>query len=248
MFRLEGKTALITGASKGIGREIARTFAASGAGVGAGGAQPSRSSKPWRRKSAKPAARPGPWPSTYPSRSLWAEQLAALPEEVGDLDIVVNNAGITRDGLFARMSVEQFRGGVARHLVGAFAVSRELLRGMMRKRWGRILFISSVVGLMGNPGQANYAASKAGLVGMSKSLAKEIGSRNITVNVVAPGFIETAMTMLWAIGSRSNSPRPSCCAASVRPRTSPPLLFFWPARRRATSPARYSTSPGELYI
>jgi 3-oxoacyl-[acyl-carrier protein] reductase len=107
---------------------------------------------------------------------------------------VVNNAGITADNLLARMSLEDFEKVLRTNLTGAYAVTKELLRGMMRRRWGRIISVSSVVGLMGNPGQANYAASKAGMIGFSKSLARELGSRAITVNVVAPGYIETAMT------------------------------------------------------
>ena len=122
------------------------------------------------------------------------EQLAAWPEGAEEPDIVVNNAGITRDGLFARMGLEQFEEVLRTNLTGSFAVTREFVRGMMRRRWGRIIFVSSVVGLMGNSGQTNYAASKAGLMGMAKSLARELGSRGITVNVVAPGFIETPMT------------------------------------------------------
>ena len=127
-----------------------------------------------------------------------AEEAAAMVREVerqlGPIDILVNNAGITGDNLLARMSLEQWRGVIDTNLTGAFAVTREVVRGMMRRRWGRIVTVSSVIGLMGNAGQANYAAAKAGLIGFSKSLARELASRNITANVVAPGFIETAMT------------------------------------------------------
>ena len=121
-------------------------------------------------------------------------QIESLPEEWANIGILVNNAGVTRDGLFARMSVEQWKTVIDTNLTGSFAVTRGLIRGMMRQRFGRVVFVSSVVGLMGNTGQVNYSASKAGLVGMAKSLAREFGSRNINVNVLAPGFIETAMT------------------------------------------------------
>lgn len=123
-----------------------------------------------------------------------ASQLQQLPARYAAVDIVVNNAGITRDALMARMSLEEWNEVLATNLTGSFAVTREFVRGMMRKRWGRFVFVSSVVGLMGNVGQANYGASKAGMIGFAKSLARELGSRNITANVVAPGFIETAMT------------------------------------------------------
>jgi len=127
-------------------------------------------------------------PADVPAR------LAALPPEWAEVEVLVNNAGITDDGLFARMTLEQWEGVLTTNLTGAFAVARELIRGMMRRRWGRIINVSSVVGMMGNPGQTNYAASKAGLIGFAKALARELGSRNITVNVVAPGYIVTAMT------------------------------------------------------
>jgi 3-oxoacyl-[acyl-carrier protein] reductase len=117
-----------------------------------------------------------------------------LGAEWGEIEILVNNAGVTADGLLARMSLEQWQKVIDTNLTGAFAVTRELVRGMLRRRYGRIVTISSVVGLMGNAGQANYAAAKAGLIGFSKSLARELASRNVTVNVVAPGFVETAMT------------------------------------------------------
>jgi 3-oxoacyl-[acyl-carrier protein] reductase len=122
------------------------------------------------------------------------DQIATLPEEFSDIGILVNNAGITDDTLLARMKLEQWERVLTTNLTGAFAVTKSVLRGMVRQRWGRIISVSSVVGMMGNPGQANYAASKAGLIGFSKSVAKELGSRSITCNVVAPGFIETAMT------------------------------------------------------
>lgn len=123
-----------------------------------------------------------------------AERLKSLPEPFDAIDILVNNAGITDDGLMARMKLDQWERVLATNLTGTFAVTKAVLRGMMRQRWGRVISISSVVGMMGNPGQANYAASKAGLIGFTKALAKEFGSRSITCNVVAPGFIETAMT------------------------------------------------------
>jgi 3-oxoacyl-[acyl-carrier protein] reductase len=120
--------------------------------------------------------------------------LKSLPEEFAAVDILVNNAGITADNLLARMSLEDWERVLRTNLTGAFALTKEVIRGMMRRRWGRIINISSVVGLMGNAGQANYAAAKAGLLGFTKSLARELGSRSITVNVVAPGYVQTAMT------------------------------------------------------
>jgi 3-oxoacyl-[acyl-carrier protein] reductase len=167
MFRLDGKIALVTGASQGLGRAAALKLAGQGAAVVVAARQ---------KPEAVPAA------------------LAGLPADFAGVDILVNNAGITRDGLFMRMSLEQWREVIDTNLTGSFAVTRELIRGMMKKRAGRVIFVSSVIGLMGNAGQANYAAAKAGMIGLAKSLARELGSRSITVNVVAPGFIETAMT------------------------------------------------------
>ncbi|HEX9733938.1 MAG TPA: 3-oxoacyl-[acyl-carrier-protein] reductase [Thermoanaerobaculia bacterium] len=193
MFRLDGKTALVTGASQGIGEAVARRLAGQGARVivAARGLA--------RLEEVAAAIRAGggealPLPLDLSRPAAVGEQLAALPEDWKAIDVVVNNAGITRDALFARMSLEQWEEVLRVNLTGAYAVTRELVRGMMRRRWGRIVFVSSVVGLMGNAGQANYAASKAGLIGLAKSLAHELGGRNVTANVVAPGFVETAMT------------------------------------------------------
>jgi 3-oxoacyl-[acyl-carrier protein] reductase len=122
------------------------------------------------------------------------ERIAELPKEFSDIDILVHNAGITADNLLLRMSLEEWRRVLDTNLTGTFVLTKALVRGMMRRRWGRIVTISSVVGLMGNAGQANYAAAKAGLIGFTKSLAKELASRGVTANVVAPGYVETAMT------------------------------------------------------
>ena len=193
MFRLDGKTALVTGASQGIGRAVAALLAKQGARV----VVAARSHDKLESLTAEIAAAGGHAhalvldlanPADVPAR------LGTLPADWAEIDVLVNNAGVTADGLFARMTLEQWERVLTTNLTGAFAVSRELIRGMMRKRWGRIVNVSSVVGLMGNPGQANYAASKAGLIGFTKALAREIGSRNVTVNVVAPGYIVTAMT------------------------------------------------------
>ncbi len=193
MFSLHGKTALITGASQGIGRAMARTFATQGARV----VLAARSLDKLESLAEEIRSADGdalPFSLDVSRAEAVAEQLRQLPEEYADVDILVNNAGITRDSLMARMNLEQWQAVLTTNLTGSFAVTREFVRPMMRKRWGRILFISSVVGLMGNIGQANYGASKAGLIGFSKSLARELGSRGITSNVVAPGFVETAMT------------------------------------------------------
>lgn len=201
MFRLDDKTALVTGASQGIGREIARSLADRGARVVAA----ARSEKKLESLCEEIGASGGesvPLVLDLGAADEVSDRVGSLPESWRGIDVLVNNAGVTEDGLLARMSLEQWQRVLAINLTGAFALTKEVVRGMMRKRWGRIISISSVVGLMGNPGQANYAASKAGLVGFSKSLAKELGSRGITCNVVAPGFIETAMTEDLADKSR----------------------------------------------
>ncbi len=193
MFRLDGKTALVTGASRGIGEAVARKLAAQGARVVLAARSVDR-----LEALAGEIAEAGGEAATLAldlSRpDQVPEAIGGLPEEWREIDVLVNNAGITADNLLARMSLDDFETVLRTNLTGAYAVTKELLRGMMRRRWGRIVSVSSVVGLMGNAGQANYAASKAGMIGFSKSLARELGSRSITVNVVAPGYIETDMT------------------------------------------------------
>ena len=190
MFDLTGKTALITGASGGIGGEIARALHAAGATVGLSGTR----TEPLEAL----AADLGDRAHVLPCNLSDPEAVAALPKQAADamggVDILVNNAGITRDNLFMRMSDDEWQSVIDVNLTATFKLCKGVLRGMMKARWGRIVNISSVVGATGNPGQGNYAAAKAGMVGMSKSLAYEVASRGITVNAVAPGFIETAMT------------------------------------------------------
>jgi 3-oxoacyl-[acyl-carrier protein] reductase len=191
MFDLTGKTALVTGASGGIGDAIARGLHAQGAAVVLSG---TRSDALEQLK-----ADLGDRAQVALCNLADAAAVEALPKAAeavigSPIDILVNNAGITRDNLFLRMKDEEWDQVLAVDLTSAFRLSRAVLRGMMKKRWGRIIAITSVVGVTGNPGQGNYAAAKAGLAGMTKSLAAEVASRNITVNCVAPGFIETAMT------------------------------------------------------
>jgi 3-oxoacyl-[acyl-carrier protein] reductase len=190
MFDLAGRTALITGASGGIGKAIALALHASGATVGLSGT----------RKDALEAladelgARAHVLPCDLSDREQTEKLVPAAEAALGGLDILVNNAGVTRDMLFMRLKDEDWETVLNVNLTSAFRLSRAALRGMMRKRHGRIIGITSVVGVTGNPGQGNYAASKAGMIGMSKSLAAEVASRGITVNCVAPGFIESPMT------------------------------------------------------
>jgi len=193
MFRLDGKTALVTGASQGIGEAVARRLADQGARV----VLAARNEEKLRRLAAEIDAGGGcarPLVLDVAQPETFGERLKSLPEDFAAVDILVNNAGITADNLLARMSLDDWERVLRTNLTGAFALTKEVLRGMMKKRWGRVINVSSVVGMMGNAGQANYAAAKAGLIGFSKSVARELGSRNITVNVVAPGYVQTAMT------------------------------------------------------
>ena len=190
MFDLTGKTALVTGASGGIGGAIAEALHAQGATVALSGTR--------RQPLDDLAAKLGDRVHVIPANLSVAEEVEQLAKEaeaqLGSLDILVNNAGLTRDGLVMRMKYEDWESVIDVNLTAAFRLCRAAVRGMMKRRHGRIINITSVVGVTGNPGQVNYCASKAGLIGMSKSLAQEVASRGITVNCIAPGFITSAMT------------------------------------------------------
>ncbi|SEN03312.1 3-oxoacyl-[acyl-carrier-protein] reductase [Pseudorhodobacter antarcticus] len=190
MFDMTGRNVLVTGASGGIGGEIARVLHGAGAVVALSGTR--------EGPLVALAAELGERAHVLTCDLSDAASVEALPKAaiaaMGSVDVLVNNAGITRDNLFMRMSDEEWASVLDVNLTSTFRLCRGVLRGMMKARWGRIVNISSIVGATGNPGQANYAASKAGMVGMSKSLAYEVASRGITVNCVAPGFIATAMT------------------------------------------------------
>src|SRR5213082_1408092 len=182
---MEGKSALVTGASRGIGRAIALELARAGASVVVG-------YRSGREEGEALAVEIG-------GRALRAdvsqpEDAARLVQESGDLDILVNNAGLTRDGVLARMSDDDWRAVIETNLSSVFYTCRAVTRGMMRRRAGAIVNVSSIVGVRGNWGQSNYAASKAGIIGFTKSLAQELGSRNVRANVVAPGYVKTQLT------------------------------------------------------
>ena len=190
MFDLTGKSALVTGASGGIGADIARALHAAGAAVGLSGTRV----EPLEALAAELGDRAHVLPCNLSNPEDVESLVKRAAEAMGAVDILVNNAGITKDGLAMRMSDDDWQAVIDVNLTAPFRLSRAAIRGMMKARWGRIINISSVVGRAGNAGQANYAASKGGLVALSKSLAEEVASRGITVNCVAPGFIETAMT------------------------------------------------------
>ncbi len=190
MFDLTGKSALVTGASGGIGAEIAKALHGAGATVALSGTRV----EPLEALAAELGGRAHVLPCNLSDAAAVTALPAQAVEAMGAVDILVNNAGITRDNLFMRMSDEEWSSVLEVNLTSTMRLCKGVIRGMMKARWGRIVNISSIVGATGNPGQANYAASKAGMVGMSKSLAYEVASRGITVNCVAPGFITTAMT------------------------------------------------------
>lgn len=190
MFDLSGKNALVTGATGGIGGAIAQALHAAGAVVAISGTRQER----LQELAGQLGDRVHMLPCDLRDRDA-VDALAGQAEEAtGQVDILVNNAGITQDNLFMRMKDEEWDDVIAVNLTSVFTLTRGVLRGMMRRRYGRIVNISSISAIIGNPGQPNYAASKAGVIGMTKSLAREVAARGITANCIAPGFIETAMT------------------------------------------------------
>lgn len=190
MLDLTGKKALVTGATGGLGGAIARALHAQGATVALSGTR----AEALAALAAELGERVEITPCNLADKDSVEALVPAAEEKLGGLDILVNNAGVTKDNLFLRLKDEDWDSVIAINLTAAFRLSRAAVKSMMRRRYGRIISIGSVVGTTGNPGQGNYAASKAGLIGMSKALAAEVASRNITVNVVAPGFIESPMT------------------------------------------------------
>lgn len=190
MFELKGKKALVTGATGGLGAEIARALHRQGACVALSGTRKEKLEGLAKELGDRTTILPCDLSNVESTQKLIAETEVAL----GGLDILVNNAGLTQDGLMLRMSDDQWGKVIEVNLNSAFRLSREAIKGMMKQRAGRIINITSIVGVTGNAGQANYAASKAGLIGLSKSLAAEVATRGITVNCIAPGFIESPMT------------------------------------------------------
>jgi 3-oxoacyl-[acyl-carrier protein] reductase len=190
MFDLTGKCALLTGATGGIGETIARILYQQGATIALSGTRAEK----LEALAAEIGSRVHVLPCDLRDRTQLGALVSQAESKMGQLDILVNNAGITRDNLFMRMKDEEWDEVIAVNLTSAFITCRAALRNMMRRRFGRIVNIASISGVLGNPGQGNYAASKAGMVGMTKSLAREVASRGITANCIAPGFIETPMT------------------------------------------------------
>ncbi|MFL5606360.1 MAG: 3-oxoacyl-[acyl-carrier-protein] reductase [Gemmatimonadaceae bacterium] len=197
---LTGRTALVTGSTRGIGRAIAETLAGAGARVAVVGRD--------QAKAAEAAAKVGGGAQGFGADVGDPASIVALVEGVekalGQIDILVNNAGLTRDNILFRIKDDDWDTVLDANLRGAFIAIRAASRGMIKRRWGRIINIASVVGITGNKGQANYAASKAGLIGLTKSVAKELGSRNVLVNAVAPGFIDTDMTAAMTPEARAS--------------------------------------------
>lgn len=190
MFQLSGRTALITGASGGIGSAIAKNLSQQGAHVILHGTRAGR----LEELASEIGTNVSVVTANLSDREAVGRLVSEAAKATGAIDILVNNAGITRDNLFMRMKDEEWDDVLEVNLTSSMLLCRSAIRAMMKARWGRIISISSIVGVTGNPGQTNYAASKAGMIGFSKSLAAEVASRGITVNVVAPGFIETPMT------------------------------------------------------
>lgn len=200
MFDLTGKCALITGASGGIGEAVATVLHSLGAVVALSGTR----REVLEELSRQLGGRAYVTPCDLSDRTAVATLVAEAEAAMGQVDILVNNAGLTRDNLALRIKEDHWDSVIEVNLTAGFTLARGVLRGMMKRRWGRIVGITSVVAVTGNPGQANYAASKAGMIGMSKSLAQEVATRDITVNCVAPGFITTAMTEGLAEGQRES--------------------------------------------
>jgi 3-oxoacyl-[acyl-carrier protein] reductase len=200
MFDISGKSALITGASGVIGSAIARYLYRQGAAVGLSGTRVDQLEYLAQELGVRACVLPG----DLSKKTIATELVHAAENVFGQVDILVNSAGMTRDNIAMRMRDEEFETVIDLNLIAAFRMVRAVIKGMIKRRWGRIINITSVVAFAGNPGQANYAASKGGLVGMTKSLAAELGSRNITVNCLAPGFVTSTMTSVISDSHRAS--------------------------------------------
>jgi 3-oxoacyl-[acyl-carrier protein] reductase len=200
---LTGRVALVTGSTRGIGRAIAGTLATAGARVAVTGRDQARADAAAQEIAEQSGVETRGYAADVSETAQAIALVEAVEKDFGQLDILVNNAGLTRDNLLIRLKDDDWDAVINANLRGAFATCRAASRGMMKRRYGRIINVASVVGLIGNKGQANYAASKAGLIGMTKSIAKELASRNILANVVAPGFIDTDMTAAMTPEARS---------------------------------------------
>ena len=194
LIDLSGRVALVTGSTRGIGRSIATALAKAGARVAVTGRDQEKASAAAAEIASETGAEVRGYAADVADVARATALVEAVERDFGQLDILVNNAGLTRDNLMMRLKDDDWDAVIDANLRGAFVTCRAATRGMMKRRWGRIINVASVVGLIGNKGQVNYAASKAGLIGMTKSIAKELASRNILANVVAPGFIATDMT------------------------------------------------------
>lgn len=203
-IQLTGRVALVTGSTRGIGRAIAQTLAAAGAQVAVTGRNQAQADAVAGEIAAMTSGTVRGYAADLTEVAQATRLVESVERDFGQLDILVNNAGMTRDNLLMRLKDDDWDAVMNANLRAAFATCRAASRGMMKRRWGRIINVASVVGLIGNKGQANYAASKAGLIGMTKSIAKELASRNILANVVAPGFIETDMTAAMTAEARAS--------------------------------------------
>jgi 3-oxoacyl-[acyl-carrier protein] reductase len=200
MFDLTGKTALVTGATGGIGGEIAKSLHQQGTIVGISG----RNEEKLNKLADELGKRVHVFTADLSSTEAIDDLVKKATEEMGRIDILVNNAGLTRDNLSMRMKDEEWQKVIDVNLTAPFRLAKAVQRGMMKNRWGRIINISSIVGVTGNPGQTNYCASKAGMIGWSKAMSAEVASRGITINCIAPGFIDTAMTDVLTDDQKAN--------------------------------------------
>ena len=202
-MRLEGQRALITGGLRGIGRSVSEVLAREGADI-AFTYNSSQGASEWAEQLGSHGGRSMGVRMDVTCQSDIEEGIKRILDEWGGIEILVNNAGITKDNILPRIKEDDWNDVINTNLSGPFKTSQRAIKHMMKNKWGRIVFISSIVGIIGNQGQANYAASKAGLIGLSKSIAKEMGSRNITSNVIAPGYIETDMTAFLTDEQKDN--------------------------------------------
>jgi len=246
LFDLDGKVALVTGGSRGIGRAISLALAAHGARVAVNYASNAAAAEETVRAIGEGHAIAVAGDVRAPETP--ATLVEATTKAFGRIDILVNNAGVTADDLIMRMSDDEWDRVLDTNLRGAFAVTKAVLRPMIRQRWGRIISISSVAGIVGNAGQANYAAAKAGMIGLTKAIAKEVASRNITANVIAPGFVDTEMTADLTEAQREEIMRMVAMGRTGKPEDVAPAAVFLASDEAAYITGHVLTVDGGLVM